>query len=177
MDSFVDALNRNSGAIIAVSTATTALATVTLIFLTLRYVRLTSRLVASANEQVQHAFEDQKEKLEANKLGLHELTKIILIMLNKLPVLQEAAAAMVGVMLWTEEDLADMRHLARGLSGKVIGNVFWAIYHLNSIRKWVGRVQGDRLEREKEMREIPWEDYSGRLQQAKQELSHLLELL
>ncbi len=177
VNSFLDVLNRYSGAIIALGTVTYAVATVTLIMLTLKYVRLTRDLVAAADDQVQHTRQEQKEKLEANKQGLHELTKIILMTLNKLPSSQEKSAEMIEVTLWTEEDLVDMRHLARGLSGKVIGNVFWAIYHLNGIRGWVHEVQEDHSDREKKLIEFPWEDYSGALQQAKHELSHLLELL
>jgi hypothetical protein len=173
----VDSLNKESGAIIAMSTATSAAATLALIYWTIKYVRLTQHLVASTAEHVQHTIREQKDKLDANRQGLHELTKIILITLNKLPTSKERSADMMGVTLWTEEDLVDMRHLARGLSGKVIGNVFWAIYHLNSIGEWVRRVHQEHLEKEKDLAPFPWEDYMGTLQQAKQELSHLLELL
>ncbi|MBZ5551885.1 MAG: hypothetical protein LAO21_04125 [Acidobacteriia bacterium] len=174
---FVDSLNKASGAIIAMATATSAAATVALIYWTIKYVRLTRHLVASTAEHVQHTIREQKEKLDANRQGLHELTKIILITLNKLPTSSERVVDMMGVTLWTEGDLLDMRHLARGLSGKVIGNVFWAIYHLNGIGEWVRQVQQDHPEKEKDLTRFAWEDYVGTLQQAKQELSHLLELL
>ncbi|MFI5174462.1 MAG: hypothetical protein ACHQKY_06375 [Terriglobia bacterium] len=172
-----DSLAKQSSVIMAFSSATSAAATVALIYWTIKYVRLTRTLVASTAEHVRHTIQEKKEKLDANRQGLHELTKIILIMLNKLPVIRERATDMLGVMMWTEDDLADMRHLARGLSGKVIGNVFWAIYHLNKIRGWVHGVQENRLRHHEESGELPWEDYVGTLQQAKQELSHLIELL
>ncbi|MBZ5534990.1 MAG: hypothetical protein LAO31_03460 [Acidobacteriia bacterium] len=172
-----DSLNKVSGAIIAMATATSAAATVALIYWTSKYVRLTRHLVASTAEHVQHTIREQKEKLDANRQGLHELTKIILITLNKLPTSRDRAADMIGVTLWSVEDLLDMRHLARGLSGKVIGNVFWAIYHLNAIGEWVRQAQQKHREKEIDLAEFLWEDYAGTLQQAKQELSHLLELL
>lgn len=175
--SVFDFLNKESGAIMALSSATSALATLTLIFWTVKYVRLTRRLVSSTGEQFRHTLQERNDKLLANKQGLHELTKIFLIILNKLPSSQQKAANMAGVILWTEEDLVDMRHLARGLDGKTIGNVFWAIYHLNKIHARVRKVQADVLQQEKELAEFPWEEYFGTLQQAKQELSHLLELL
>lgn len=173
----VESLNKESGVIIAMASATSAAATVALIYWTIKYVRLTRHLVASTAEHVQHTIREQKEKLDANRQGLHELTKIILITLNKLPTSRDRAVDMVGVTLWTEEDLLDMRHLARGLSGKVIGNVFWAIYHLNGIGKWVHKAPQEHLETEKGLTQSAWEEYAGTLRQAKQELSHLLELL
>jgi hypothetical protein len=173
----VDSLNKASGAIIAMATATSAAATVTLIYWTIKYVRLTRHLVASTADHVQHTIREQKEKLDANRQGLHELTKIILITLNKMPTSRERVTDMREVTLWTDEDLVDMRHLARGLSGRVIGRVFWAIYHLNGIREWVHRVQEDHHGKAEELAEFPWEDYMGTVRQAKQELSHLLELL
>lgn len=175
--SIFDILNKDSGAVLALSSVTATVATVTLIFWTIKYVRLTRSLVASSSEQFRHTIKERNEKLEANKQGLHELTKIFLIILSKLPSARQKAADMVGVILWTEEDLVDMRHLARGLDGKTIGNVFWAIYHLNKIHARVRKVQADVLQQEKELAEFPWEEYSGTLQQAKRELSHLLELL
>jgi hypothetical protein len=173
----VDSLNKDSGVIVAMATATSAAATVVLIFWTIKYVRLTRSLVATTAEHVEHTIREQKEKLDAERQGLHELTKIILTTLNKLPTSREKMKDMAGLILWTEEDLLDMRHLARGLSGKVIGNVFWAIYHLNRIGKWTHDVRQGRLEEGSDLTQFPWENYAGTLQQAKQELSHLLELL
>ncbi|MDD5542941.1 MAG: hypothetical protein PHX83_07170 [Acidobacteriia bacterium] len=175
--SFVDFLNSHSGAISALSTAIYALSTIALIFLTVNYVRLTRSLAASSNQQVSHIIKEQEDRLEANKQGLHELTKIFLIILNKLPGASENIREMIGVTLWTEEDLVDMRHLARGLGGFAIGNVFWAIYHLNGIRHRVTEVQHAANGREQALQEFPWEDYAASLTQAKQELTNLLGIL
>jgi len=175
--SFIDFLNRDSGAISALSAAVYAMSTLALIYLTLNYVRLTRRLAASSNQQVSHIIKEQEDRLEANKQGLHELTKIILMILNKLPSAPENIREMIGVTMWTEEDLVDMRHLARGLGGFAIGNVFWAIYHLNGIHDRVIEVQRAANGREQAVKGFPWEDYTASLTQAKQELSNLLGIL
>lgn len=173
--SIIEFLNRDSGAISALATVIYAMATITLIFWTVKYVRLTRSLATSSSDQVNHIIQEQKERLEANRQGLHELTKIILIILNKLPNSKDRATGLFDVTLWTEQDLIDMRHLARGLGGNAIGNVFWAIYHLNDIREHVLKVKQNR--QGKDLTDFPWDDYQGTLRQAKKELSHLLELL
>jgi hypothetical protein len=175
LKSIMEFLNQDSGAISALAAVIYAMATITLIFWTVKYVRLTRSLAASSSDQVNHIIQEQKERLQANKRGLHELAKIILIVLNKLPNSKERAADLLDVTLWTEQDLVDMRHLARGLGGDTLGNVFWAIYHLNEIREIVLKVRQNHPG--KDWTEVQWSDYQGTLRQAKKELSHLLELL
>lgn len=175
--SLADILNKDSAAIMALATATSALATVVLIFWTIKYVRLTRSLVASSYEQFQHHVLEQKQQLEAEKHGLHELIKIFLIILNGLPTTRDRAAEMIHVTLWTDEDLIDMRRLSSGLGGNAIGNVFWSIYHLNVIHEQVRKAQEDLKNGGTPEWEFRWEDFAGVVTQAKQELGHLLELL
>ncbi len=175
--SFIDALNQESGAVVALATATSATATVVLIYWTIKYVKLTRGLVASSQAQFEHRIQEQQERVEADRHGLHELIKIFLTILNGLPNSQERASEMAHVVLWTEEDLIDMRRLSRSLGGKAISNVFWAIYHLNVIGERVRQSQAALNHQVKIFPEFSWEEYAAIVNQAKQELGHLLELL
>lgn len=177
LKSLIGFLNQDSGAISALATVTYAVATIALIYWTIKYVRLTRSLAASSAELVEHTLQERKQRQDADRHGLHELVKIVLLVLNRLPSSRARMEVLLSVTLWTEEDLLDMRRLARGLGSQAIGHVFWAIYHLNMIRERVLRVQQDHLDREKELREFPWDDYVGALTQAKHELGHLLERL
>jgi hypothetical protein len=177
LKAIMEYLNEESGAISAIATATYALATLALIFWTVRYVRLTRSLAASSSEQVRHMIREQEIKREASRQGLHELAKIVLIILNQLPATQNRLAEMAGVTLWTEADLLDMRHLARDLDGTAIGNVSWTIYHLNSIGEEVGKLQESLHRNGKLPDSFPRDVFHGTVVQAKKELGHLLEQL